>query len=189
MPFFGPKQGRRPKWPFFLPQKGQFWAKNSVPWAWVASSRPPHAISQVLDSKKKSFAAYGSRKMGESGPPPPPPKMAIFCQKKRPNNANFGPKTVFFGLGWPFQGPPPYFAGARLKKTCVVGYGSRKMGDSPPPPPKRPFFAQKRPKNANFGPKPVFFGLGWPFQAPPPYFAGARLKKIMSCSIWEPENG
>ena len=41
-----------PKWPFFLPQKGQFWPQNSVFWAWVASSRPPHAISQVPDSKK-----------------------------------------------------------------------------------------------------------------------------------------
>ena len=80
--------------------------------------------------------------MGESGPPP---QNGHFLPKKRPNNANFGPKTVFFGLGWPFQGPPPYFAGARLKKTCVVGYGSRKMGDSaPPPPPKKAIFCPKK---------------------------------------------
>ena len=30
--------------------------------------------------------------------------------------------------------PPPYFTGARLNKTCVARLGTRKMGESGPPP-------------------------------------------------------
>ena len=81
MPFFGPKQGRPPKWPFFLPQKGQFWAKNSVLWAWVASSRPPHAISQVLDSKKNVLQNMGAGKLVSQGRPPP--RIWPFFAKKK----------------------------------------------------------------------------------------------------------
>ena len=107
MPFFGPKQGRPPKWPFFLPQKGQFWAKNSVLWAWVASSRPPHAISQVLDSKKNVLQHMGAGKWVSQGRPPPPPKMAIFCQKKGLTMPILGQKQCFLGLGGHFKAPHP----------------------------------------------------------------------------------
>ena len=99
---------------------------------------------------------------------PPPPKMAIFLPKNGLQMPFLGRKQWFLGSGGQFDAPPPYFAGARLRKTCVAGLGSRKMGDSGPPPPKKwPFFAQKWPKNAKFGEKKVIFGLGWSVQAPP----------------------
>ena len=41
------------------------------------------------------------------------------------------------------------------------------MGVSGPPSKKRPNFAQIWLKSANFGPKAVFFGLGWSVQDPP----------------------
>ena len=167
MPILGQKQ-------CFLGSGGQF----KAPAPYFAGSR----------LKKTYVAGYGSRKMGDSAPPPP--QNGHFLPKKRPKNANFGPKTILFGLGCPFQGPPPYFADARLKKTCVAGYGSRKMGDSglPPPQKKWPFFAQEKPKNANFGPKTVFFGLGWPVQGPPSLFRRCSTQKKMCCRVRDPEN-
>ena len=86
--------------------------------------------------------------MGDSGPPPK--KMAISCQKKGLKMPILGQKQCFLGSGGRFDAPPPYFARARLKKTCVAGLGSRKMGDAAPPPwkmaifcPKMVIFAQK----------------------------------------------
>ena len=81
--------------------------------------------------------------MGESGPPPPK-KWPIFAQKKGLKMPILGQKQCFLGSGGQFKAPAPYFAGSRLKKTYVAGYGSRKMGDSAPPPPKWPFFAKKK---------------------------------------------
>ena len=43
------------KWPFFAQKwlkNANFGPKNSVFWARVVNSTPPHPISQVLDSKK-----------------------------------------------------------------------------------------------------------------------------------------
>ena len=80
--------------------------------------------------------------MCESGPPPP--KIANFCPKKGLKMPILGQKQCFLGSGGQFKAPAPYFAGSRLQKTYVAGYGSRKMGSGPPPPPKWPFFAQKK---------------------------------------------
>ena len=80
--------------------------------------------------------------MGDSAPPPPQ-KRPFFAQK-RPKNANFGPKPVFFGLGWPFQAPHPILQVLDSKKSCVAAYGSRKMGESGPPPPKNGQFLPKK---------------------------------------------
>ena len=126
---------------------------------------PSHAIFQVPDSNKHVLQGMKAGKSVLHGRPTQ--KMAIFAQKW-PTNANFGAKTVFFGLGWAVLGPPtPYFVGARPKKNVLQGMG-RELGVSPRPPPpeiaffaqKWPFLAQNWPKNANFGPKTVFFGLG-----------------------------
>ena len=78
--------------------------------------------------------------MGVSGPLTQ--KMVFFAQNglKMPI---LGQKQCFFGLGWYFKAPRPHFAGARLKKTCVAGHGSRETGDSGPP----------HPQNAHFCPK------------------------------------
>ena len=54
------------------------------------------------------------------------------------------------------------------------------MGDSgrPPPPPKNGHFCQKKGlKMPILGQKQCFLGSGGQFDAPPPYFARARLKK------------
>ena len=87
--------------------------------------------------------------MGDSGPPPPPKKWPFFAQKwlKMPI---LGQKQCFLGSGGQFDAPPPYFAAARLRKTCVAGSGSRKMGDSGPPPLKNGHFLPKNgPTNAD----------------------------------------
>ena len=57
--------------------------------------------------RKKCFAAYGGRKMGESGPPPPPPKLAIFSQKKGLTMPILGQKQCFLGFGGHFKAPHP----------------------------------------------------------------------------------
>ena len=79
--------------------------------------------------------------MGDSGPPPK--KIGHFLPKKRPKNANFGPKQCFLSSGGQFDAPPPYFAGTRLTKPCVAGLGIQKMGDAAPPPRKMAIFCPK----------------------------------------------
>ena len=124
-------------------QKCQFWAKNSVFWAWVAISRPPHPILQVLDSKKKHVLQHmGAGKWVNQGRRPQ--KMANFCPKKGLKMPFLGQKQCFLGSGGQFKAPAPYFAGSRLKKTYVAGYGSRKMGSGPPPPPPNGHFLPKK---------------------------------------------
>ena len=61
--------------------------------------------------------------------------------------------------------------------------------DSGLPPPKWPFFAQEKPKNANFWPKTVFFGRGWPFQGPPSLLCRCLTQKKICCRVKDPENG
>ena len=52
------------------------------------------------------------------------------------------------------------------------------MGDSGPPPPKNGHFLPKNGlKMPILGQKQCFLGWGGQFDAPPPYFAGARLNK------------
>ena len=60
--------------------------------------------------------------------PPPPPENGHFLSKNghfSPKNGLkmpfLGPKQCFLGSGGPFNTPPPYFAGAPQKKTCVAG--------------------------------------------------------------------
>ena len=99
--------------------------------------------------------------MGDSGPSPLKNgpflfknglKMPFLCQKK-----------CFLGSGGQFNSLPPYFPGARLKKTCVAGLGTQKIVDSGPSPPlKNGHFLPKNGLKMPFlGPKTVFFGLGW----------------------------
>ena len=141
MPFLCQKQ-------CFLGSGGQF---NSLP--------PYFAGARV---KKTCVAGLGTQKIGDSGPLPPPLKNGHFLPKNGLKMPFLGQKQCFLASGGQFDAPAPYFTGARLQKTCVAGLGTRKMGESaPPPPPKMAILAQKWLKNSNFGPKTVFFGLGW----------------------------
>ena len=139
--------------------------------------KAPHPISQMPDSKKKSVSGYGSRKMGDSGLPPQ--KNGHFLAKKSLKMPIFGQKQCFLGLGGQFKAPPPYFAGARLKKRCVAGLGTQKIGDSGPPPPlKNGHLLSKNGLKMPFlGQKQCFLGSGGQSDASPPHFTGARLKK------------
>ena len=83
-------------------------------------------------------------------------------------------KDCFLGLGGLFKAPEPYFAGARLKKTSIAWYGSRKISVSGPPHPKNGHFLAKNGlKLPIFVKKAVFLCLGAEFKAPLPYFSGA----------------
>ena len=158
-------QGRSPP-----PKNGHFLPKNGLKMPFLGQKQCFLASGGQFDApapyftgarlKKTCVAGLGTRKMGESAPPP---KKWPFWPKNGLKIPILGQKQCFLASGGQVDAPPPYFAGARLKKTCVLGFGSRKMGDSGPPPPKKkwPFLPKKRPKNANFGPKTVFFGLGW----------------------------
>ena len=117
--------------------------------------------------------------MNQPPPPPPPPKKRPFWPKNGLKIPILGQKQCFLASGGQVDAPPPYFAGARLKKTCVLGLGSRKMGDSGRPPPKKNgHFCQKKGlKMPILGQKQCFLGSGGQFDAPPPCFARARLKK------------
>ena len=66
-------------------------------------------------------------------------------------------------------------------KPETVGFGAV-------PPQKWAFFAQKWPKNANIGPKTLFFGLGRSIQGPPTLFRTCLARKNISCMVWKPAN-
>ena len=116
--------------------------------------------------------------MGDSGLPPPPQKNGHFLPKKSLKMPILGQKQCFLGLGGQFKAPPPYFAGAGLKKRCVAGLGTQKIGDSGPPPLKNGHFLSKNGLKMPFlCQKQCFLGSGGQFNSLPPYFAGSRLKK------------
>ena len=154
---------------------------------------PPYFAGARL--KKTCVLGLGSRKMGDSGRHPPKKKWPFCAKKKGLKMPILGQKQCFLGSGGQFDARPPYFARARLKKTCVAGLGSRKMGDATPLLGKWPFvaqkwsfFAQKWPKNAIFGPKTVFLGLGWSIQHPPTLFCRCWTKQNMCCRVKNLEN-
>ena len=151
------------------------------------SVQGPRTLFRRFSTQKNICCRVREPENGFRAAPPPPPN-GHFLPKKRPKNANFGPKTILFGLGCPFQGPPPYFADARLKKTCVAGYGSRKMGDSAPPPQNGHFLPKKSLKMPILGQKQCFLGTGWPFQGPPSLFRTCSTQKNMCCRVRDPEN-
>ena len=66
-------------------------------------------------------------------------------------------KQYFLCLGVHFKAPHPILQMPDSKKHVLQGMGAGKWVIQPPPL-KWPFFAQEKPKNANFGPKTVFFG-------------------------------
>ena len=57
--------------------------------------------------------------MVDSGPPPP--QKMPFLPKNGLKMPILGQKQCFLGSGGQFDAPPPYFAGARLTKTCLAG--------------------------------------------------------------------
>ena len=64
--------------------------------------------------------------MGDAAPPPLEnghllPKNGHFLPKNGLKMPFLGQKQCFWGSGGQFNTPPPYFAGARQKKTCVAG--------------------------------------------------------------------
>ena len=60
--------------------------------------------------------------MVDSGPPPQ--KNGHFLPKNGLKRPILGQKQCFLGSGGQFDAPPPYFAGARLKKICLAGLGT-----------------------------------------------------------------
>ena len=155
MPFVGQKQ-------CFLGSGGQF------------HTPPPYFSGARLGVT--CVAGVGCLKIGDSGPPPL--KNGLFAQKWL-KNAIFGPKTgFFFGLGGQFYAPPPYFAGAGLKETCVAGLGGSKKGDSGPAPLKDGLLLPKNGLKLPFlGHKQCFLGSSGQFNIPPPYFAVVQLRE------------
>ena len=97
-------------------------------------------------------------------------------------------KQYFLGLGGHFKAPHPISQMPDSKKHVLQGMGAGKWVIQGSPPQKWPFFAQEKPKNANFGPKTVFFGLGWPVQGPPSLFRRCSTQKKMCCRVRDPEN-
>ena len=64
------------------------------------------------------------------------------------------------------------------------------MVDSGPPPPKNGHFLPKNGLKMPFlGRKQCYLGSGGQFNTPPPYFAGARLKRNMCFRVRNVENG
>ena len=124
--------------------------------------------------------------MGDSGPPPH--KNGHFLPKNGPEIPFLGQKQSFLGLCGQFNAPQLFLAAARNKKTCSAGLGSQKMGDSGLPPLKN---GHLLPKNGLtlpiLGQKECFLGSGGQFDAPPPYFAGARFKRVGVAALgrWE----
>ena len=121
-------------------------------------------------------AGYDSRKMGDSGPPPLQ-KNGYFLPKKGLKMPILGQNQCFLGLGGQFKDLHPISQLSDSKKHVLQNMRAEKWVIQGRPTKDLPFFGQKRPKNANFGQKPVFLGLGWPVQGPPPYFAVAGLKE------------
>ena len=127
--------------------------------------------------------------MGVSGPPQP--KNGHFLPQKRPKNAKIGPTTLFFGLGRSVRAPPPpYFAGARIKKTSFAWYVSRKIGFLGPPHPKDGHFLAKNGlKLPIWAKKQCFWTRVLSSRPPYPIFWVLDTKKHMLHSIearkWE----
>ena len=109
MAIFWPKKG--PKFPIL--------GKKAVFGAWVLSSRPPHPIFEVSDSKEHVLHGIEARKLVFQGRPPK--KWAFFAQTWS-KNVNIGPETLFFRLGRSFQGPPTLFFRCLTQKitSCIV---------------------------------------------------------------------
>ena len=55
---------------------------------------------------------------------PHPPKNGHFLPKNGLKMPILGQKQCFLGSGGQFDAPPPYFANAQLKKTCLTGLGT-----------------------------------------------------------------
>ena len=91
----------------------------------------------------------------------------------------FGRKWGFFFLRVVISRPPNLFCTCMTeKKTCVAGYGSRKLGVSGPPHPKNGLSLPKNGLNMPIlGQKRWFLGLGSHFKAPAAYLASFWLKQ------------
>ena len=178
------------KWPFFAqkwPRNANFGPKTVFSGLGWPVLGPSHAIFQVPDSNKHVLQGMKAGKSVLHGRPTQ--KMAIFAQKW-PTNANFGAKTVFFGLGWAVLGPqhPISLVPDQKKMCCRVWAGNWVFHRDPPPPQKSPFL----PKNGHFWPKiglkmPIlgqkqcFLGLGSDFKTPPTVLCRCLTKKRNTC--------
>ena len=100
-----------------------------------------------------------------------------------------GIKSDVLGLRCSVQGPPTlFFSCLTQKNMCSMVLKPETVGVRAAPPKKWAFFAQKWPKNANIGPKTLFFGLGRSVQGPPTLFRTCLARKNISCMVWKPEN-
>ena len=79
--------------------------------------------------------------------------------------------------------------GVVLKKTCVAGLGTRKMGDSGPPPLNNAHFLPKNGlKMPILGQKQCTLGSGGHLKAPTLFYR-CSTHKNMNGRLWKPENG
>ena len=93
------------------------------------------------------------------------------------------------GLRCSVQGPPTLFFWCLTQKNmCSMVLKPETVGFRAAPPKKWAFFAQKWPKNANIGPKTLFFGIGRSVQGPQPLFRTCLARKNIGCMVWKPEN-
>ena len=97
----GLSRPRHPKNGHFLPKNGLkmpiLGQKHYFYWGWVVTSRSLHPIFQVPDTKKNMCCRVWTPENGCLRAAPP--KKWPFLAQNWPKNANFEPKTVFFGLG------------------------------------------------------------------------------------------
>ena len=119
-----------------------------------------------------------------------PPKIWPFFGQKWPKIANFGKKAVFLDTGAQFKTPLPYIFGCLTRKHICCMVSKPENGRFRAAPTKKwAFSARKRPKNANIGPKTLFFGLGRSVQGPPTLLCRCLTRKNVDCMVWSPETG
>ena len=135
---FLPKNGQ--KKPFFWLQTvfwGPEWAVVGPPTLFSGCWTQRNVFCKVLEQVIDCFGAAITKK-------------PHFFAPKCPKNSIFPPKQGFWGLTGQFQGPPPYFEGARVTTTCFATFWSTLLSVSEPPSPKKPLFLPKNGKKMPF---------------------------------------
>ena len=162
----------------FLAKKYQLRAQISVFWVWVVSWCPRYPILRVLDSKEDVLHAIeaisqlfpatspenGEKSQFSARNKAAPRNGHFFC----PKLANFRPKTVFCGLGWPVQGPLTLFRRCWTQKKHVLQHmaAGKWVSQGRPPPQNGHFLPQRKGlKMPIFGHKQFLLGLGGHFKA------------------------
>ena len=109
---------------------------------------------------------------------PPPPKMAIFCPKMALKCRFWAENSGFWGRVVNLTPPHPISQVLHSNKHVFQGWEPEKwLFQGRPPGKKGHFLPGNGLKMPILGQKQCSLGSGGQFDAPPPYFAGARLIK------------